>query len=181
MPTAHSYPGTNSLPRTLREEYNKLRAAMLTLSRLVTNALLATGTVAIGTTKSKVRTTAIATYLVDGALKTKAATDDLWTLSGDDVIAERYNIYLLYLDAAGAASIAAGTAAAALADVVVPEPEASKSIIGHLVVQTAAATTFEPGTTLLDAAGITATYVNGPPAAYMSALQEQPDEDISVV
>lgn len=142
---------------------DEVRQLVNQLAILVTNAVSSTlSAVAIGTTKSKVKTTNTVTYRVNGKSLSKAGTDDLWTLSGTVVAAVSWQKYLLLLDASGTASIIEGVqSTVAATSVVLPALPQDKSVIGVLTVATAAATTFTPGTTLLDAAGITATYQDG--------------------
>lgn len=116
---------------------------------------------AVGTTTSKAKTVATATYTIDGEFKTKAATDDFWTLAGTVVAVGSFQKYLLLIDGAGAASVLEGVQALTAAAVVLPAPPDSKSILAVLTVATDATHTFTPGTTLLGAAGITATFVDG--------------------
>jgi len=76
--------------------------------------------------------TASTAFRIAGAEYTKAATDDLWDLSGETAVAaDRERAYWLYLDSAGAASFAANGDAPVgygLADLPVPDP--TKSVIG---------------------------------------------------
>ncbi len=140
------------------------RFAAQTINRLILlyqNRVLTAAAVATGTTTSKVKTVATATFTIDGTFKTKAATDDLWTLSGTVVAASMFQKYLLLLNAAGTASIQEGIQASAAAGVVFNTLPDAKAIIGIATVATDSSTTFTPGTTLLGAAGITTTYVDG--------------------
>lgn len=118
------------------------------------------GLIAIGTTKSKIQTTAIINFCIDGISYVKAITDDLFVFTNvtvQPISSTRY--YLLGLTAAGASSVTNGTAAEAAAGKL-PDCPAGVCPVGYVKVVTTAATTFVPATTLLDAAGVTATYVN---------------------
>lgn len=120
---------------------------------LVGTRNLAKGGIAIGTTKSKVKTAAAVDYSIGGVLYTKAATDDLFVLSGAAFAgATRY--ILLGLDKDGTASATVGSATE------LPDVPAGVCPVGYLKVVAAVGTTFTPGTTLLDAAGVTVTYVD---------------------
>lgn len=111
------------------------------------------GAIAIGTTKSKVKTAAIINYCIDGIMYTKAATDDLFVFTDLTVqAANTTKLYALCLDAAGTASIVTGTATK------LPTIADTLCVVGAVKIVCTA--TFTPATTLLDAAGITATYVN---------------------
>jgi hypothetical protein len=89
-----------------------------------------------GTTAGRLRTTASATGRVAGMEVTKASTDDLWNLSGETATgAAVYRAYWLYLSAAGAASIAAGSDAASgpAALAALPSIDVAKSVWGVYV------------------------------------------------
>jgi hypothetical protein len=144
----------------LMADHATAKAAIDKQKRVMINMPLATAAVAIGTTVQKVQTTAIATYLCDGVFKSKAATDDFWTLSGTTVSDGNFQKYLLCIDASGDASIVEGTQAATAGAVVLGAWPASKSVLAILQVQTVGGT-FVPGTTGLDAGTVTDTYING--------------------
>ena len=157
-----------SITRAAAELANLIGA--LHLSQALTAAGGATATVT-----SQVKTVNTLTYLINGAFKSKGATDNFWTLAGTTVAAGSFQKYLLLIDAAGAATIQEGLQSnvsaalvgwtnvsslsvwAALLSVL----NASKAVAGVLTVATDATHTFIPGTTLLGAAGITATYQDG--------------------
>ena len=157
-------------------QFNKVIADLETLrgnSDLISrNRTMANAAIARGTTAQKVKTVNSISYAIDGALLTKAGTDDFWTLGGagsNTVVAGGFaNKYLLLIDSAGAASVLEGTQAALAANVVLPALPASKSVVGVLTVATAGAT-FVPGTTALNAGTVTATFTNGLDAGYFSA------------
>lgn len=120
---------------------------------------------ALATTTTKVKTVNTITYSIDGALKTKAGTDNFWTLSGTTIAANAVNKYLLYIDSAGAASVAEGTQASTAASVVLPALAQSKAVVGFLTVS-AGASVFTPGTTALTGGTVTVTYTDGLPPDY---------------
>lgn len=151
---------TETLVEELHDDHATFKAAVDKQKRFLINMPLANATVAIGTTVQKVRTTTTATYRIDGIFKSKASTDDFWTLSGTTVTDGNFQKYLLCIDASGAASIVEGTQGASAGAVVLPAWPASKSVLGILQVQTVGAT-FVPGTTGLDAATVTDTYYDG--------------------
>lgn len=130
-----------------------------------------TAAIAIGTNKAKVKTVAAIQYCINGFIYTKAATDDLFVFTTvapvQGLLTTCY--YLLCLDAAGASVVVNGTpmltaAITATNYPTVPAiPVGTDGIptacpIGIVKVVCAAAATFTPGTTLLDAANVTATY-----------------------
>jgi len=131
----------------------------------------AAAAIAIGTTKSKVKTVNAINYCINGLMFAKAATDDLFVFTTvapvQGLLTTCY--YLLCLDASGASVVVNGTpmltaAITATNYPAVPEiPLDANGIptacpIGIVKVVCAAAATFTPGTTLLDAANVTATY-----------------------
>ena len=151
---------TETLVEELHDDHATFKAAVDKHKRVLINLPLATASVGIGTTVQKVRTSATATYLSDGVFKSKASTDDFWTLAGTTVTDGNFQKYLLLIDSSGNASIAEGTQAASAGAVVLPAWPASKTVLGILQVQTVGAT-FVPGTTALDAGTVTDTYTNG--------------------
>lgn len=157
-----------SLARASAELANSVGALALTRT-------LSSGAVAIGTTTTKVQSTATITGVVNGTFISKSATDDLWTLSGTVVAASSWQKYLLLLDASGTATIREATQSTISASAVsyanisglsawaplLTVLNAGTLIAGYLTVATDATHTFTPGTTALGAAGITTTYTNG--------------------
>jgi hypothetical protein len=150
--------------------YNRL--ALLTL-----NAALSTATPTAGTTTSRARTTAASTYTIDGIFKAKASTDNLFDLTPlaasvvGNAAKAQHNIYLLVLDAAGAATVVAGTPADTLAAVTLPAVPDGKCIIGYVNVSVAAGSVFTPGTTALATAGAyTVSFGDGFPVQYLPLL-----------
>lgn len=133
---------------------------------------------AVATVTSQVKSTNSAQYLIAGVGKTKAATDNFWTLAGTTVAVSSFQKYALLVDDTGAASVQEATQntvslasvswanVTPLAKAVPQNPWApllamlnqSKCVFGILSIATNSSTTFVPGTTLLGAAGITATF-----------------------
>jgi hypothetical protein len=158
---------------------DKMGAAIRTanFARHVTqNATLSVATVGIATTVQQVRTGAILNYKIGGVLKTKAATDNFWTLTGGTLADGFIRKYLLLIDAAGTASVYASNDAKTVASCVFsPDvlfkpsgPLESKAIVGMVTVTTVGAT-FVPGTTSLAAATVTDTYADGLDASLVPA------------
>lgn len=122
--------------------------------------------IAIGTTKSKVKTVAAIDYTIGGILYTLAATDDFFVHTDLTVQpANSTKYYALCVDAAGASVVIAGpnnlTAAisAQTNKDALPKIPATACLVGVLKIVTGAAT-YTPATTLNDAANVTATYYN---------------------
>lgn len=124
---------------------------------------------AAGTTAGKIKTVADIDFRIGGRLYSKAATDDLWNLSGETTLGSGvYKAAILYLDASGAATYtltAAATSAAlalrAVGDLTLGGYVSTKSVIGVYV--STAAQNWGSG-------GLGGTYYNGiPEAAYSSS------------
>lgn len=150
---------------TVRAELNKLMQAhtYFMLNGVASTTVATAPVVDIATTASKVKTTNATVLRNAGALNALAATDDFWTLTGPDLAASSFRRYLLLCDASDTATVMASTdSTTSAADCRWSTlPPNGTAIVGILTVATAAATTFTPGTTLLSAAGITDTYIDG--------------------
>lgn len=142
-------------------------------------ALTACGA-ATATVTSQAKTVNTLVYLIDGVFKSKAATDNFWTLTGTAVTAGGTGAtlhYALCINAAGAASVVQGpTNNAGLqgpngqilaGSTTVWQPAAAillpadVCIAAILKISLTATTVFTPGTTLLGAAGVTSTFTDG--------------------
>lgn len=96
----------------------------------------ATVGIANGTTAGKLKLSADAEYCIGGTFYRKAATDDLWDLSGKtDTTGAQYRAYQLLLDSAGTASLGDGSnaASAAAAIAALPAVVSTKAVIGTYV------------------------------------------------
>lgn len=166
---------------SVRQQYNLLLKFVnyFLLNRpawQVAAAAVAPPVCATATTKSKVKTTATSQLWVAGVVKSLTATDDFWTLTGDSLAAGYVRRYALLWSGASATTVMsvqasddqsiaeAGSSALALAACRWSTPiPPTVTCVGILsIVNTTNA--FVPGTTLLDATGVTATYVDGPDA-----------------
>ncbi len=145
---------------------------------------LASGALANGTTAGTIKTTVIVPYTVDGVFYSKAITDNIALAIAAPPVAAVYSngfstsgvitgqvggstvLYGLFLDTAGAVTLIPGkpcnTAdlAAGNTSLQFPAPVRGKACFGVLRIAVTANTTFIPGTTALNAAGVTATYLN---------------------
>lgn len=140
---------------------DEVRTLANTLALIIANDTLTAAGCAAATTTTQAKTTNTLTYLIDGAYKSKTATDNFWTLSGSVVPVSSFQKYYLLIDGSGAASVMQGVAASTAAGVTLPFPPQSKAIAGVLTIQTDSSHTFTPGTTALNATGITATFNDG--------------------
>ena len=94
------------------------------------------------------------TYCVDGVAVSLAATADVYFSTGGIIPISSFKWYLVYGTAAGALAVIPGeTGVAALPDI-----PAGGAPVGCFKVVTDATHTFTPGTTALNATGITTTY-----------------------
>lgn len=139
----------------------------------------AAGGAATATVTSKVKTANTITGTINGAYFTGiVAADPMWTLgvtgSNTLVAASRFQKYALLLDAAGTATVQEATQATTAAGVIWTNVSnlspwapfltivgSTKLVAATLTIATDATHTFTPGTTLLGATGITATFADG--------------------
>lgn len=124
---------------------------------------LSFGAFAVGSAAAKVKTAAVLWYFLDGILRTKAATDDLWTLTGPNLPETGANCrkYLLCLDASGTATVLQSGDATTLAGCALPPYPTGKCVVGILNIVNTSVGAFVPGTTLLTVANVTDTYTEG--------------------
>lgn len=148
-----------SASQAARDEVRTLANAHALLSA---NACAAAAGCAIATTTTQAKTVNSVAYKLDGAYQSaKAGTDNLWTLAGTTVPVSSFQKYYLLIGSGGTASVMQGVPASTAAGVTLPFPPQSQSIFGVLTVATDATHPFVPGTTALNATGITATFVDG--------------------
>lgn len=143
---------------------DSLMAVTVLLNRLVliqTNGAETAAGCATATTTSQAKTTNTFAYQIDGVWKSKGATDNFWTLTGATVPVSSFTKYLLLINAAGAASVLQSSVALTAAGCIFPSCPDALAIAGILQVATDGTHTFLPATTLLGAAGITATFTDG--------------------
>ncbi len=134
--------------------YNKLK------KMLMNQCLALAGLAMSGGTKDQPKSVNTISFMIDGVLYSKAAADPLgaWTGGHTGLGNSEEAFYLICLDSAGALTTVEGAIVAAAAGCVLPAVPADKAAIGAIKVVTGAGGTFVPDTTLLDDAGITATY-----------------------
>ena len=123
------------------------------------SALLTSGALQIGTSSKKaLRNNATAVALVGGVMVTKAAAE---TALVGTVAEGVFNVYALFVSAAGVLSTVMGTAGATLAAVVVPQANATRAMVGMVIVNPTTGD-FVGGTTDLDDGTVKprAVYVN---------------------
>lgn len=127
------------------------------------------------TTAAKAKTVNTMTFVVLGQFYSLAGTDNFWTLSGTAVPPSSFQKYALLVDTSGVATVQEATAnVVSLASVVWSNVSllsgwapfftivgSTKMVAAVLSIATDASTTFTPGTTALNASGVTATFVDG--------------------
>lgn len=137
------------------------------------------GALANGTNAGTIQFVAAVNFTVDGVFYQKAITNNIAIpYVGPSVYGDSGNgsftgqtggstrLYGIYLDSAGAVSIVPGritntaNLAAGLDSLQFPAPQKGKACVGVLRIAVTANTTFIPGTTALNAAGVTASYLN---------------------
>lgn len=154
---------TNSVRDTLRQEFNKLRAEFnyFAMNGLMSTTVATLPACARATTASKVKTTNATVTKHSGVANAVGATDNAWTLTGADIAIGAFRRYLLLVSAADAFTVQASTDAATAALCTWTKlPADGLAIVGILTIQNAT-NLFTPGTTLLSAAGVTDTYIDG--------------------
>jgi hypothetical protein len=121
------------------------------------SALLSSGGLAIGSADKKKVLVANTVYaLVNGKLV--SATTAEVTLAG--TIADgKSNAYGIFISAAGAFSAVLGTPGDTVADIVLPQANATRALVGYVVLSTDGAI-FTGNTTELDAGTVTDVYIN---------------------
>lgn len=156
-------------PETIRREWNRQRALDYYRSRngLIPHTVATLPVMAIATTKDLVKSTNACVTKHAGVLgNAVAAADDAWALTGAAIAnatgAPLFVRYLLLVNASDTKTVQRSSQAATKAACVFDAlPADGLAIMGILTVEIANGTTFTPDTTLLDAAGITATFIDG--------------------
>jgi hypothetical protein len=112
---------------------------------------LSHGSLAIGTTATKVKTvTTTINYLINGQFYSKAPTDDLWTLTGFNCANGKFCRAILLLDSSGNASIAVSNQAATIEGCSNPPIPDNKCVVGTVTVNPTGTGNFTGGTTALN-------------------------------
>jgi len=120
--------------------------------------LLSNPTLAIGTTKSKIKHNAF-DIMKDGVVSTINTGEVAFTATTDDLEDGTGAIYLVYLDGS-TVKILKGTATSGGTDAVCPATPAGKVKLGEVKIVNSSGALFDATTTLLDASGLTVTYTN---------------------
>jgi hypothetical protein len=140
------------------------------------------GGLAAGSNAGTIQNAATITYTINGEFKSKSATNNVAiAYTGADVYSQNAvelnggftgavggstRLYGIYLDGAGTYSIEPGkivnTAqlAAGVAPLEFPSNQRNKACVGAMRIVVTASTTFVPGTTALNASGVTTSFIN---------------------
>ena len=139
---------------------------------LAENAAFTAAGVAMATTTTKAKTVNALTYLIDGVFKTKAGTDNFWTLAGTTVPDGSRCVFLFLIDSAGAATVFQGPIGTTDALATIPSDSIvqSKCIAATLKVVCAGAN-FVPGTDALNKASVTFTFSDGYDASMVGSAR----------
>lgn len=167
---------TNYFPTdAVRQQFNAL---VNDVRYWLQHQVFTSAALAIATVTSQVKSVATAVYSTATGIFSLAATDNFWTLgsatSNTNVAIGNAQKYLLCVNAAGAASVIEGVQAATLALVTFNrQPASGVTVIGILQI-TNATNVFIPGTTLLGAAGVVATFQNGSNTDVLQSTRVRP-------
>jgi hypothetical protein len=158
--TRHPEYTTDSLHETVR-------AQVVALTTFLSNRVTSVVTdLAIGTTsKADIRVNAAVDYIRDGVQRTQKAAAEVnipsgATMANDGTVREV--CVLVYINSSDAFAAVAGTVVNDGETAIVPDLPAGGVQIGYARISAAAGTAFTADSTLLDAAGITATFVDNP-------------------
>jgi hypothetical protein len=114
----------------------------------------------IATTSTKIKTATAVDYTINGLNYQKAATDNITITAGAVQAISTFCKYLVSVDAAGTVTTTKGNDGTTAALALLSDLPANNAPLGYFQIATNGSTTFTAGTTALDAAGITDTYVD---------------------
>lgn len=138
------------------EKYGIAKMGYDNLINILGNKCMGAPVLATATTTDLIKTTNAVNFTIGGRIFTKAATDNIpWTTTQTYATqgASETRFYTISVDASGVIQIVQGDAGAGF-----PNRVADTALLGYLKVVTDSTHTFVPDTTLLGAAGITATF-----------------------
>lgn len=132
-----------------------LRAALTKLQINVTDRLLNTGGLTIGSSsKAKPKIANTIYFVIDGVLY-KKTTAEITLTTANNVANATFNVIVLTADSAGTVTPTNGTAAATLAAVVFPAVPANQVVVGFVIVNPTGTGGFVGGTTEFDDGTVT--------------------------
>ena len=127
------------------------------LVNALANMCMGSAGLAEGTNSGTFQTARAVSYMIDGQMYYKAATDNIAFTANGIQADSKYRRYLVLIDSSGTVSTVAGTAADTAAAAKWPAVTADRAVLGGVLIRTNGAA-FTPGTTDLSAAGITDTW-----------------------
>lgn len=99
--------------------------------------------------------------LVGGQIVRVAVNTNIAALTGfNGAVANQRNAGIVVVNRAGAQSVLAGRESSTLLGITLPQIPQNVAPVGLIIVETAGGATFTGGTTALDAANVTVTYIN---------------------
>jgi hypothetical protein len=126
----------------------------------LTHCLTSAG-LAIGSTGNKEKVAnGACSYAINGIIYTLSANANGTALAGGAQATGTYCKYLVSVNASGTVTITAGVSASTAAEAELPALPSANCPLGYVQIYNNSGSNFIPGTTALDASGITATYVN---------------------
>lgn len=124
-----------------------------------TNCCTTSAGLVIGSgSKVKAKVANTINYVIDGVLYQKTTAEI--ALGGANQATATACIYLISVNASGTLACTQGDPVASTATPVIPDLPADSAPVGYVKVVNATGSNFQPGTTELDASGLTVTYVN---------------------
>lgn len=122
------------------------------------SALLTSGNLAIGTSSAAAVKVSNTIYALVGGVMVSAAGAEV-ALTGINLTDGQTNAVGIFVNAAGTLSAVAGTASTTVAGVVLPQANATRALVGYVLI-TSTGAVFTGGTTLLSAGTVTDVYIN---------------------
>lgn len=149
------------IPNGVNTSDKTLQTAMNNIQDVISDMLLNTGGLAIGTAKAKVKIANTIYALFSGVLAKKTTAEI--TLSGT-VTNAKFNVYVLTMQSDGTVTATMGTEGATIGAVVFPAVPSGEVVLGFVIVNPTGTGGFVGGTTELDDATVVpnAVYVNTP-------------------
>lgn len=129
-------------------------------NNFLTHCLTSAG-LTIGATGHKAKVAnAACHYAINGVIYTLSANANGTALAGGVQATGTYCKYLVSVNASGTVTITAGVPASTATEATLPALPSANCPLGYVQIYNNSGSNFTPGTTDLDASGITATYVN---------------------
>ena len=153
-------------PYWTNDEHDRAVADLTAVYNILNYLCLSPAGLVIGSTsKKEIKIASTTAYLNGGVFCSKTTAEVAFTVTTHDIAPSatlvQEAVYVLSLDAAGTATVTMGAIASGAGNAVVPATPAGGTAIGYVRIAVAAgATKFDATSDDLDAAHLTATYVN---------------------